>query len=101
MRVSKEVRNFIGEQVREIFAKSEVEKNLEVELKEKREQAITCSLKKFNQAVNLKLFFLFVVIANKEHDIGQPGSPKENKEAVRKPPQFVERVIVQQHGIKK
>lgn len=39
MRVSKDVRNFIGEQVREIFAKSEVEKNLEVELKEKREQA--------------------------------------------------------------
>ena len=39
MRVSKDVRNFIGEQVRKIFAKSEVEKNLEVELKEKREQA--------------------------------------------------------------
>ena len=39
MRVSKDVRNFIGEQVREIFAKSEVEKGLEVELKTKREKA--------------------------------------------------------------
>ena len=39
MRVSKDVRNFIGEQVREIFAKSEFEKGLEMELKTKREKA--------------------------------------------------------------
>lgn len=39
MRVSKEVRKFIEEQVRDVYTKSEVEKNLETELKDKREQA--------------------------------------------------------------
>ena len=54
MRVSKEVRNFIGEQVREIFAKSEVEKNLEVELKEKREQADEI-ISKYNEDIKIYL----------------------------------------------
>lgn len=39
MRVSKEVRKFIEEQVRDVYTKSEVEKNLETELKDKRDQA--------------------------------------------------------------
>ena len=54
MRVSKDVRNFIGEQVKEIFAKSEVEKGLETELKTKREQADKI-ISKYNEDIKIYL----------------------------------------------